>query len=253
MIKVYLVGAGPGDPELITVKGLQLIKNADVIIYDRLVSKDLLKHARKEAELIYVGKRAGRHSRSQEEINKLIVEKAREKKLVVRLKGGDPFVLGRGGEEALTLVEEGIPYEVVPGVTSAIAAPAVAGIPLTDRRFASSFAVVTGQKDPSKQGRMDYGTIGADTVVILMGVGNLKNIVEDMLRSRSENTPVAIIEKGTTEEQRVLTSTLGEVVDVARREGVKPPAVIVVGKVVRLREKLIKGLTRNEGPQQDSA
>ncbi len=240
MKKVYLVGAGPGDPGLITVKALELIKKADVIIYDRLVSKDLLKHAKEGAELIYVGKREGRHSFTQEEINKLLLEKAEEGRIVVRLKGGDPFVLGRGGEEAMVLVKAGIDYEVVPGVTSAIAAPAAAGIPLTDRRYASSFAVVTGQEEPGKKERLDYGAIGTDTIVLLMGVSNLGRIVEDLMRTRSRDTPVAIIERGTTEDQRVITSTLGEVVEKAREMGVRPPAVIVVGDVVRLREILGK-------------
>jgi uroporphyrin-III C-methyltransferase len=239
MRKVYLVGAGPGNPGLITVKALELIKKADVIIYDRLVSPALVKHAKGGAELIYVGKKVGKPSSTQEEINRLLLEKAEEGKIVVRLKGGDPFVLGRGGEEAMVLVRAGIAYEVIPGVTSAIAAPAAAGIPLTDRRFASSFAVVTGREDPRKEGRVDYGTIGTDTVVILMGVANLKNIVKDMLRSRSDSTPVAIIERGTTEKQRVITSTLGEVLREAEKARVKPPAVVVVGEVVKLREKLL--------------
>jgi uroporphyrin-III C-methyltransferase len=238
MRKIYLVGAGPGDPGLITVKALELIKKADVIIYDRLVSRELLRHAKKGAELIYVGKRGGKPSFTQDRINKLLIEKAEEGKVVVRLKGGDPFVLGRGGEEAMVLVQAGIEYEVVPGVTSAIAAPAAAGIPLTDRRFASSFAVVTGQEEPGKKERLDYGAIGTDTVVLLMGVGNLDKIAEEMLRSRPEDTPVAIIERGTTRRQRVITSTLGRAAEDARRAGVKPPAVIVVGEVVKLRELL---------------
>lgn len=240
MKKVYLVGAGPGDPELITVKGLKLIKKADIIIYDRLVSQELLKHAKRGAEFIYVGKREGKHSFTQEEINRLLVDKAEEGKTVVRLKGGDPFVLGRGGEEAMVLVRAGIEYEVVPGVTSAIAAPAAAGIPLTDRRFASSFAVVTGQEDPRKRSGVDYSTIGTDTIVLLMGVSNLRRIVEEMLKSRPRETPVAIIEKGTTEKQRVITSTLGEIVEKAKEKHVSPPAVIVVGEVVKIRGVLRK-------------
>lgn len=238
MRKVYLVGAGPGDPGLITVKGLELIKKADIIIYDRLAGEELLRHAKEGAELIYVGKRAGRHSYVQEEINKLLVEKAVEGKIVVRLKGGDPFVFGRGGEEAAALKEEGIEYEVVPGVTSAIAVPAAAGIPVTDRRYASSFAVVTGQEDPGKKEKMDYSALGADTVVVLMGIGNLKRIVKEMLKARPKRTPVAIIEEGTTDKQRVITCTLGDAVRKAEKSGVKPPAVIVIGEVVRLREAL---------------
>lgn len=238
MRKVCLVGAGPGDPELITLKGLELIKKADVIIYDRLAGEELLKHARKGAELVYVGKRAGKHSYTQEEINRLLIEKAEDGRIVVRLKGGDPFVFGRGGEEAVALRQAGIDFEVVPGVTSAIAVPAAANIPVTDRRYASSFAVVTGQEDPKKEDKMDYGTLGADTVVVLMGVGNFQRIAEQMLRRRSKNTPVAIIEHGTTSKQRVITCTLSDAVEKVAKAKVKPPAVIVVGEVVRLREVL---------------
>jgi uroporphyrin-III C-methyltransferase len=238
MRKVYLVGAGPGDPELITLRGLKLIKKADVIIYDRLAGEELLKYARDGAELVYVGKRAGKHSYTQEEINGLLVEKAGEGKIVVRLKGGDPFVFGRGGEEAAALRQAGIGFEVVPGVTSAIAVPAAANIPVTDRRYASSFAVVTGQEDPGKKDKMDYGALGADTIVVLMGVGNLKNIITQMLRRRSKDTPVAIIEHGTTERQRVITCTLSDAVEKAAEAKVKPPAVVVIGEVVNLREAL---------------
>ena len=238
MQKVYLVGAGPGDPGLMTLKGLELIKKADVIIYDRLAGEKLLKHAREGAELVYVGKRAGKHSYIQEEINRLLIEKAEEGIVVVRLKGGDPFVFGRGGEEAAALMQAGIAFDIVPGVTSAIAVPAAANIPVTDRRYASSFAVVTGQEDPKKADKMDYGALGADTVVVLMGVGNLENIITQMLRRRSKNTPVAIIEHGTTERQRVITCTLGNVVEKAAKSKVKPPAVIVIGEVVNLRGAL---------------
>lgn len=238
MRKVYLVGAGPGDPGLITVKGFELIKKADVIIYDRLAGEELLKHAKEGAELIYVGKRAGKHSYTQGEINKLLIEKAEEGKVVVRLKGGDPFVFGRGGEEALALIRAGVIFEVVPGVTSAIAVPAAANIPVTDRRYASSFAVVTGQEDLRKEDRMDYGALGADTVVVLMGVGNLENIITQMLRTRPRSTPVAIIQEGTTEKQQAITSALGEIIIKAKAAGVRPPAVIVIGEVVKLREEL---------------
>lgn len=239
MRKVYLVGAGPGDPELITLKGLDLIRRADVVIYDRLASEELLEHAGSATELIYVGKRAGRHTFTQEEINKILVEKAEEGKIVVRLKGGDPFIFGRGGEEIKALKKHGIAFEVVPGVTSAIAVPALAGIPVTDRRYASSFTVVTGQEDPTKaEQKLDYGNLRADTIVILMGIGRLKKIVAQMLKTRSRNTPVAIIEEGTTEKQRAVVGTLGNIAKKAEKEKVKPPAVIVVGEVVKLRKEL---------------
>lgn len=236
MKKVYLVGAGPGDPELITVKGLNLIKRADVIIYDRLASEDLLKHAKKDAELIYVGKRDGLHVIGQKEINKVIVEQAREGKVVVRLKGGDPFVFGRGAEEVMELVTHDIEYEVVPGITSPLALPALAGIPVTDRRYSSSFTVVTGHEDPKKERYVDYGDLVADTIIILMGVKNLPQIVNALLRTRPANTPVAIIEKGTTKKERTVVTTLGEAIETAKREKIRPPAVTVVGEVVRLRE-----------------
>ncbi len=242
MVKVYLVGAGPGDPELITVKGLRLIKEADLIVYDRLVSKELLKHAKKEAELIYVGKERGKHTLKQEEINRLLVEKAKSGKynVIVRLKGGDPFVFGRLTEEIRALNEAGIEWEVVPGITSAIAVPGLAGIPITDRRLSSSFTVVTGQEDPKKkERRVDYSKLNADTIIILMGIKNLEKIVNEMLKSRKKDTPVAIIEKGSTEEERIVEGTLGNIVEIAREKEVKPPAIIVVGEVVRLRRELI--------------
>jgi uroporphyrin-III C-methyltransferase len=236
--KVYLVGAGPGDPGLITVKGMELLKRADVIIYDRLgAGGELLKHAKPEAELIYVGKKAREHTIEQEKINQLLVEKAQEGKLVVRLKGGDPFVFGRGGEEMMYLTEHGIDYELVPGITSPIALPALAGIPLTDRRFSSSFTVVTGQEAKEKKKKVNYADLKADTVIVLMGVRNLPNIIREMLKSRAPETPVAIIEKGTTSQERTIITTLGEAIEVAKREKVRPPAVTVIGDVVKLRKE----------------
>jgi uroporphyrin-III C-methyltransferase len=237
--KVYLVGGGPGDPGLITVKGLDLVKKADIIIYDRLVSEDILSQAKEGAELIYVGKRTGRHAFRQEEINELLVRKAMEEpgKVIVRLKGGDPLVFGRGGEEIRALLEAGIEYELVPGVTSAIAVPSLANIPLTDRRYASSFTVVTGQEDPTKPERMDYGKLTGDTIVVLMGVGNLPIIVEQLLRTRMRSTPVAIIQEGATKAEKVVVGNLGDIVEKAREAGVKPPAIIVIGEVVKLREE----------------
>lgn len=236
MKKVYLVGAGPGDPELITLRGLNLIKKADVIIYDRLANEELLRSAKKGAELIYVGKGRGAHTFRQDEINELLVQKAVSGKIVVRLKGGDPLVFGRGGEEIRALKKHGIAWKVVPGVTSAIAVPELAGIPLTDRKYASSFTVVTGQEDPAKQERkIDYGALKADTIVILMGVANLEKIVKQVLRTRSKSTPAAIVQEGATRRQCVV-GTLGTIVSKAKKENVKAPAVIVVGEVVRLRK-----------------
>jgi uroporphyrin-III C-methyltransferase len=236
MKKIYLVGAGPGDPELITLKGLELIKKADVIIYDRLASEDLLKNAKEDAKLVYVGKRTGAHKFTQPEINEILVKEAADDKIVVRLKGGDPFVFGRGGEEITKLMEHGIAFEVVPGVTSAISVPALAGIPVTDRRHSSSFTIVTGREDPAKEEeRLDYGNLNADTVIVLMGVGNLSKISKQMLRTRDANTPVAIIESGASEKQRVVTGTLGDIAELAEKENIKPPAITVIGDVVKLK------------------
>lgn len=236
MKKVYLVGAGPGDPELITVKGLNLVKKADVIIYDRLASEDLLKHAKKDAKLIYVGKRTGAHKFTQPEINEILVKEAADDKIVVRLKGGDPFVFGRGGEELSVLKDHGIAFEVVPGVTSAISVPALANIPVTDRRYSSSLTIVTGQEASSKgEKKLDYGNLNADTVVVLMGVKNLPKIAGQMLETRQKETPVAIIESGASDRQRVVIGTLANIVEKAKKAGIKPPAIIVIGDVVKLK------------------
>lgn len=239
-MKVYLIGAGPGDPGLITVKGLECIKKADVIIYDYLVSEDLLKEARPEAEIIYVGKQGARHTLEQEEINQLLVKKAKEGKAVVRLKGGDPYVFGRGGEEALYLVENGIPFEEVPGVTAAIAAPAYAGIPVTHRTYTSTLGMITGHEDPTKGGTAlpwDKLATAVGTLVVYMGVKNLPYIVGELLKNgRSKDTPVAVIRWGTTGEQETVVGTLEDIVEKAK--GVEPPAITIVGEVVKLRDKL---------------
>jgi len=237
--KVYIVGAGPGDPELLTLKALRAIEEADVILYDELIGdlKDLIKKSK--AELIDVGKRAGRHKKKQEEINELMVKLAKEGKVVVRLKGGDPFVFGRGGEEAEFLAEHGIPFEVVPGITSAIAVPACAGIPVTHRAFDPAVVFITGREARERLNWEALAKLNA-TIVILMGVSTLKRNVERLLKyGKDPNTPVAIIERGCTSKQRVVTAPLKEIVDVAKREGVKAPAIIVIGDVVRLREKLL--------------
>ncbi len=240
--KVYLVGAGPGDAGLITVKGLDCLKKAEVVIYDRLLDERLLDAAPQGAERIYAGKTAGHHVKKQSEINQLLVEKAKEGKIVVRLKGGDPFVLGRGGEEAEALKQNGLPFEVVPGITSAVAVPAYAGIPVTQRRLASSFAVITGHEDPAKGQTSiawDRLATGVDTLVFLMGTGNLSQIVQKLIdNGRDPATPVAMIKEGTSPSQKTITSTLAGIVAEAKSSNFSPPAVIVVGEVVNLRPKL---------------
>jgi uroporphyrinogen III methyltransferase/synthase len=240
--KVFLVGAGPGDPGLITLKGKRIVESADAIVYDYLASDELLRHCRPEAERIYVGKQGGAHSLSQGEINDLLVRKAREGLTVARLKGGDPFVFGRGGEEAETLESAGVPYEVVPGVSSAVAAPAYAGIPVTHRRYASSVAFVTGHEDADKDDssiRWDHLARGVDTLVFLMGVKHLNDITGRLIScGRDPETPAALIRWGTTSRQRTLTAPLREIAAEARRTDMGPPAVLVVGEVVRLRGRL---------------
>jgi len=239
---VYLVGAGPGDIGLITVRGLELLRQADVIVYDRLIDDQLLSSTRRDAELLYVGKSSSEHTMEQAEINRILVKKAKEGKSVLRLKGGDPFVLGRGGEEAEALTENNIPFEVVPGVTSAVAVPAYAGIPVTHRTLASSFAVATGHEDPSKgNSSVRWGQLATsvDTLVCLMGMGNLGNIVAELISGgKSPDTPIALIQHGTTPRQRTIVGNLATIVTRAERAGFKPPAVIIVGDVVGLRKKL---------------
>jgi len=240
--KVFLVGAGPGDPGLITIKGKECIKNADVIIYDYLASSELLKFANKNAETIYVGKKSGHHTLGQEKINELIIEKAQSGLVVTRLKGGDPFIFGRGGEEAEELINAKIAYEVVPGVTSAIAAPAYAGIPLTHRKFTSTLAFVTGHEDPEKnESRINWESLakGIGTIVFLMGIKNLHKIVEQLVKhGMKADTPVALIRWGSTPIQSTVTGTLDNIVKKVRTSGIKPPAVIVVGHVVRFRKTM---------------
>jgi uroporphyrinogen III methyltransferase/synthase len=240
--RVSLVGGGPGDPGLITVRGLERLRQADVVVYDRLVDRRLLAEAQPGAELIYVGKLANRHTLRQSEINSLLVAKAREGKAVVRLKGGDPFVFGRGGEEAEELVSAGIPFEIVPGVTSAVAVPAYAGIPLTHRAYSSSFSVITGHEDPTKpSSRLDWQKLatGTDTLVCLMGVQNLSNIIENLVHyGRSPETPVALIRWGTWPDQETLVGTLATIMDLADGRDFGPPAIAVIGDVVRLRDTI---------------
>jgi uroporphyrinogen III methyltransferase/synthase len=239
---VYLIGAGPGDPGLITVKGLECLAAADVVIYDYLAAPALLAQASKQAELIYVGKKGGDHTLPQEEINALILAKAAENKTVARLKGGDPFVFGRGGEEAEVLAEAGIAFEIVPGVTSAVAAAAYAGIPLSHRKLTATIAFVTGHEDPTKEASgIDWASLakGIGTLVFFMGVKNLPHIVRELTRhGRSPQTPVALVRWGTTSEQITVSGRLEDIVERVQRAGLKAPAIIVVGEVVGLRERL---------------
>lgn len=239
---VYLVGAGPGDYGLISLKAIECIKQADTIVYDRLADDRLLDAARPDVELIYVGKASSDHTMRQEDINQLLVDKAKENKTVVRLKGGDPFVFGRGGEEALTLLENGLPFEVVPGITSAISVPAYAGIPVTHRGIATSFAVITGHEDPTKgesSMKWDKLATAVDTLVFLMGVENLPYITGQLIKhGRPADTPAAVIRWGTKPEQEVLVTTVGRAAAEVAAKGLKPPAIFLVGQVVSLREKL---------------
>ncbi len=239
---VYLVGAGPGDPGLITVKGLEALKWADVVIYDHLVSERLLDHCRPTAKIIYAGKEQDRHMKSQSQIERLLIRNATAGRIVVRLKGGDPFLFGRGGEEALALSKARVPYEVIPGVTSAIAVPAYAGIPVTHRALASSVAMITGHEDPSKEvTTLDWSKLATatDTLVVLMGVGTLRTTVEQLIHhGRPSATPCAVIEWGTWPRQRTVVGTLSAIAKACRRARVAPPAVIVVGEVVRFRRWL---------------
>lgn len=234
---VYIVGGGPGDPGLITVKGLECLRRADVVLYDRLVAQELLTEVSVHAELIDVGKEPKRHRRSQEEINTLLIEKAREGKVVVRLKGGDPFVFGRGGEECQALAGAGIRYEVVPGVSSAIAVPAYAGIPVTQRGVTTAFTVVAGHTG-SSDSSIDWEAISRiGTIVFLMGVEHLPEIVPQLIaHGRRADTPAALIQEGTTLNQSVVAGTLANIVEKGRE--IRPPAVLVVGEVVRLHEQL---------------
>ena len=242
MGKVFLVGAGPGDLKLITLKGLECIQAADSIIYDNLINKDLLHYARKGSEIIYVGKEAGRHALPQDDINVLLAQKGKQKYTVVRLKGGDPFIFGRGGEEAEYLKEQNIDFEVVPGVTSAISVPAYAGIPLTHRDHASTVAFITGHEDEKKKNstiRWHEIANGPDTLVFLMGIKNLTTIKKRLLKEgKDPQTPACIITSGTLPEQRVITGPLEKIDTIARQENIKPPGIIIVGNVVRLRKKL---------------
>lgn len=239
---VYLIGAGPGDPELLTLKGLRCLQEAECVVYDSLVNTDLLQYALPGAEWTCVGKRGGSHTISQEGINALLIEKARAGKVVARLKGGDPFIFGRGGEEAEALANEGIPFEVIPGITSGYAAPAYAGIPVTHRDFSPSVAFITGHEDPNKEESLiawDKIATGIGTLVFFMGVSNLPEIVRNLIHhGRSAETPIALVQWGTFQRQEVVTGTLSTIVEQVKASGLSAPAITIVGAVVSLREKL---------------
>jgi uroporphyrin-III C-methyltransferase / precorrin-2 dehydrogenase / sirohydrochlorin ferrochelatase len=243
---VALVGGGPGDPGLLTVRGRRLLAEADVVVADRLAPRGVFAKLDPEVEVIDVGKTPHGQQTSQEQINALLVKRARAGQRVVRFKGGDPFVFGRGGEEALACARAGVPFEVVPGVTSAVAVPACAGIPVTHRGITQDFAVVSAHLDPSHPGAtVDWEALaaGPGTLVLLMAVARLAEVTRELVkRGRDAATPVAVICDGTTERQRVLVSTLGRVAEDAAEQGVRPPAVVVVGEVVRLREALAPAL-----------
>ncbi len=239
--KVYIIGAGPGDPGLITLKAIEALKMAEVVVYDNLVNEELLKYAPADARFIYAGKQGGDHTLTQDKINALLAKEALDGYIVARLKGGDPFIFGRGGEEAEVLVHNNISFEVVPGVTSAIAVPAYAGIPLTHRGLTSTVAFVTGHEDPTKdKSDIDWqALVGIGTLVFLMGVKNLEQITSALIsRGKSPQTPAALIRRGTTPHQQILTGTLGGIVEMARINRFKPPAILVVGEVVGLRDTL---------------
>jgi uroporphyrinogen III methyltransferase/synthase len=240
--KVYLVGAGPGDIGLLTVKGLKCLKRADVVVYDFHLNAQVLNYINHDAEFIYAGKRGGRHTMGQEEINSILVGKAKEGKVVTRLKGGDPFVFGRGGEEAEALAAEGIPFEVVPGVSSSVAAPAYAGIPLTHRKYSSSFAVIPGYEDTTKEdSSIDWAKLatGVGTLVFLMAVKNIETLTKKLIEhGRAPDTPVAIVRWGTKADQTTLTGKLKDIAAKVKERDIRPPAVMVVGDVVKLRDTL---------------
>ncbi|MCI0558106.1 MAG: uroporphyrinogen-III C-methyltransferase [Nitrososphaera sp.] len=240
--KVFICGAGPGDPKLATVRAMELVRTCDIVLYDRLVSKEIIDQIPSNTERAYVGRDVGDPADGQEKTNKLMVRLARSGKTVLRLKGGDPFIYGRGAEEAEYLLEHGIGFEIVPGVTSAIASPAYAGIPLTHRRHSSSVAIVTGHEGAEKDEltvEWDRLAGAVDTIVVLMGIGHLGQITRDLVKAgMKKSTKVAIIENGTTDKQRLVRGTLGTIAGIATRKEVRPPAVIVIGKVVGLGDKL---------------
>jgi uroporphyrin-III C-methyltransferase len=239
--KVYLVGAGPGDPELITVKGLRCLQQADVILYDRLVNPELLQHAKEDAQLVYCGKLPHYHTMKQETINHFLVKYAKKGYTVVRLKGGDPFVFGRGGEEAEECVKNHVPFEIVPGITAGIAASAYAGIPVTHRTLSKSFAFITGHQagDVEAEHRWSHLAKGVDTICVYMGVSHLPSIIRQLIQhGKSPNTPIALVHWGTLSDQRTVVGTLETIEATVKEENISNPSMIVIGEVVRLHHKL---------------
>ncbi len=241
--KVYLIGAGPGDPDLITVKGKKLLGRAEVVIYDYLASSKLLKYVPVGAKRIYAGKRGGvKHTHTQDEINAMLIDHALAGATVVRLKGGDPFIFGRGGEELEELIEAGVPFEVVPGVTSATAAATYAGVPITHRAYTSSVAFVTGHEDPSRaDSRIAWDKLatGVGTLVFYMGIKNLENICDNLIKNgRDPATPVVVVRWASTPKQKSVSAPLKDIAAVVRRHGLRPPALVVVGDVVKLRDNI---------------
>lgn len=236
--RVFICGAGPGDPKLITVRAAELLKTCDVILYDRLVNKEIIDQIPSTAEKIYVGRMVGDPTTHQDRTNELMLNYAKNGKNVLRLKGGDPFIFGRGAEEAEFLVKHRIKYEIVPGITSAIASPAYAGIPLTHRKYSSSVAIVTGHEDAGKDEavvRWNSLAGAVDTIVVLMGIAQLEQISNDLIKSGMKNdTEVAIVENGTTDKQKIIRGTIQTIPSIAEKTQVKPPAVIVIGKVASL-------------------
>lgn len=240
--KVFICGAGPGDPKLVTVRAMEVLNNCDVVLYDRLVCKDLIDQIPAKCEKIYVGRAAGESTTHQDITNGLMVEHAKNGRRVVRLKGGDPFIFGRGAEEAEYLFEHNIDFEIIPGITSAIGSAAYAGIPLTHRQFSSSVAIVTGHEDPKKREstvKWDKLAKSVNTIVILMGVEELEHISYKLIKAgMNKKSDVAVIENGTTMKQKIVKGNLSNIAEIARENKMKPPAIIIVGKVVSLQEKL---------------
>jgi uroporphyrin-III C-methyltransferase len=230
---VYLVGAGPGDPELITLKGVNILKKADVIIYDNLANEEILKH-NINAKKIYVGKKAGEHYKTQDEISEILIKEGKNNENIVRLKGGDPFVFGRGGEEILALIENNISFEIIPGISSAIGVPTSLGLPVSHRGVATSFTVITGHEDPKKKDKQVKWDYTANTLIVLMGVGNIKENTEEIMKYRREDTPVCVIENGTLSNEKIIFGTLSNIGD----KKINTPAILVVGDVVDIYKRI---------------